>query len=42
MTIGPITITLCVDIAAVGKRVVEFYKSNKISAVSPLLKAIHL
>jgi len=35
-------IILCVDITVVGKRVVEFYKSNKISAVSPLLKAIHL
>lgn len=35
-----IVLTPVADIAAVGKKVVEFYASNGIPAVSPLLKAL--
>jgi len=33
---------LLLDLAVVGKKVVDFYKKRGISVVSPLEKAIHL
>jgi hypothetical protein len=37
---GRVLIKISIDIAAVGKKVVDFYKGQKV--VSPLVKAIHL
>jgi hypothetical protein len=34
--------TLSLDLAVVGKKVVDFYKKKGIPVVSPLDKAIHL
>lgn len=37
-----VCLTLCVDIAGVGKKVVEFYKKKGGEIVSPLVKAFVL